>query len=461
LGEAGRFHPASPIDPSAEKGPTMAASAAAKLHRRIINAWCMYDWANSAFATTIMAALLPPYFSSVAAAGLAPNQATSIWGYSVSIAMLLAAVLAPILGAISDHTGSKKGFLRVFLGVAIVATGMLYFVGEGDWLFAVVFYVIASIGNAGANVFYDSLLPHVANPDEIDQVSARGYAFGYLGGGLLLLINLLWYLKPALFGFSDSGMAVRASFLSVAVWWAVFSVPLFRQVPEPPAYPQDTGLDPVRAGFARLKRTFGEIRRYRELFKFLIAFWLYADGIGTIIKMATIYGAEIGIGTADLAGALLLTQIIGVPMTFVFGGLARRLGTKRSIMLALSVYALITIAGYFMSQPWHFWLLAGVVGTVQGGSQALSRSLFGAMTPKDRSAEFFGFFDVSSKFAGIAGPLLFGLTSTLAGSSRWSIVSLVIFFVVGGLLLLRVDEHAGIAVATAENAAVAGIPSAE
>jgi UMF1 family MFS transporter len=429
----------------------MAAStvAAAKLHRRIINAWCMYDWANSAFATTIMAALLPPYFSTVAAAGLAPNQATSIWGYSVSIAMLLAAVLAPILGAISDHTGSKKRFMRVFLGVAIVATGLLYFIGEGDWLAAVIFYVVASIGNAGANVFYDSLLPHVAHADEIDQVSARGYALGYLGGGLLLLVNLLWYLMPETFGFADSGVAVRASFFSVAVWWAVFSVPLFRQVPEPPAYPHDTGVNPVRAGFARLGRTLHEIRRYRELFKFLIAFWLYADGIGTIIKMATIYGAEIGIGTADLAGALLLTQIVGVPMTFVFGSLAKRLGTKRSIMLALSVYAVITIAGYFMSQPWHFWILAGVVGTVQGGSQALSRSLFGSMTPKDRSAEFFGFFDISSKFAGIAGPLLFGLTSTLAGSSRWSIVSLVIFFVVGGLLLLRVDEHAGIAVATA------------
>ena len=438
----------------------MAVSVTAgRLHRKIINAWCMYDWANSAFATTIMAALLPPYFSGVAAIGLAPNQATSIWGYSVSIAMLLAAVLAPILGAISDHTGSKKRYMQVFLGVAIVATGLLYFVAEGDWLFAVVFYVIASIGNAGANVFYDSLLPHVANPDEIDQVSARGYAFGYLGGGLLLLVNLLWYLHPEWFGFSDGNMAVRASFLSVAVWWAVFSVPLFRQVPEPPAYPQDVGLNPVRAGFARLRRTFGEIRRYRELFKFLIAFWLYADGIGTIIKMATIYGAEIGIGTADLAGALLLTQVIGVPMTFVFGGLARRLGTKRSIMLALSVYALITVAGYFMSEAWHFWLLAGVVGTVQGGSQALSRSLFGAMTPKDRSAEFFGFFDVSSKFAGIAGPLLFGLTSTLAGSSRWSIVSLIVFFVVGGLLLLRVNEHEGIAVATAENAAIAGVPS--
>ena len=425
-----------------------------KLHRKIVNAWCMYDWANSAFATTIMAALLPPYFSGVAAAEMPAAQASSIWAYSVSIAMLVVALMGPILGAIADHTGGKKRFMRAFLVVAVIFTGLLFFIKEGDWRGAVVFYVLASIGNAGANIFYDSLLPHVAHPDEIDQVSARGFALGYLGGGLLLLVNLAWYMKPDWFGFADGNAAVRASFLSVAIWWVIFSVPIFRWVPEPPSSGSGEHISPVRAGFRRLTRTFREIRHYKELFKYLLAFWLYADGIGTIIKMATIYGAEIGIGTADLAGALLLTQIIGVPMTFVFGSLAKRLGTKRSIYLALGVYALISIGGYFMSEPWQFWVLAGVVGTVQGGSQALSRSLFGAMAPRARSAEFFGFFDISSKFAGILGPLLFGLTATLAGTSRWAIVSLIIFFVAGALLLSKVDEQEGIAVAQAENAAV-------
>ncbi len=422
-----------------------------KAYRRIVNAWCLYDWANSAFATTVMAALLPPYFSNVAAAGLPGAQATSYWGYGVSLSMVLVAVMGPILGAIADYAGGKKRFLGGFLVVALVFTGMLFFVGEGDWVAALVFYILASIGNGGANVFYDSLLPHVARPEEIDQVSARGYAMGYLGGGLLLAVNLAWYLMPERFGFADGSQAVRASFLSVAVWWALFSIPLFRRVPEPPATATGPRVNPMRAGFSRLRETFDRMQHYKQLWKFLVAFWLYNDGIGTIIKMATIYGAEIGIGTADLAGALLLTQFVGIPLTLVFGRLARRTGAKRAIYLALGVYTLISILGFFMTQPWHFWVLAGMVGLVQGGSQSLSRSLFGAMTPKARSAEFYGFFDISSKFAGIAGPLLFGLTASLTGSGRWSIVSLIVFFVAGALLLSRVNEQEGMAIARAEN----------
>jgi len=428
-----------------------AISIDLKRYRRMVNAWCMYDWANSAFATTVMAALLPPYFSKVAAANLSRVQASSIWGYSVALAMLVSAFLGPVLGAVADYTGSKKRFLFAFLLIGIAFTGLLALVGRGDWLPAVVFYVLASIGNSGANVFYDSLLPHVARPDEIDQVSSRGYALGYLGGGLLLLLNLVWYLRPELFGFPSGDAAVRAAFLSVSIWWAIFSLPLFLRVPEPPAT-ETLEMNPLKAGFSRLGQTLRAIRRYRELFKFLAAFWLYADGIGTIMKMATVYGAEIGIGTADLAGALLLTQIIGVPMTFLFGRLARRWGTKHAIYWALAVYTLVSIGGYFMSEAWHFWVLAGVVGTVQGGSQALSRSLFGAMCPKSRTAEFFGFYDISSKFAGIAGPFLFGLAAAIAGSSRWSIVSLVVFFVVGALLLKQVNEAEGIRVAREEDA---------
>ncbi|NLT74407.1 MAG: MFS transporter [Chloroflexi bacterium] len=421
-----------------------------QLHRKRINSWCMYDWANSAFATTIMAALLPPYFSNVAAAGLDAARASSIWGYAVSIAMVFTAFMGPIMGAAADYSGSKKRFMASFVLLAVIFTGCLYLIQEGDWILAVVFYVLASIGNAGANIFYDSLLPHVARPDEMDRVSAKGFALGYLGGGLLLLVHLLWYMKPGWFGFADGNIAVRVAFFSVAVWWVIFSIPIFRNVPEPPrSRSARTGGGVLSEGIKRLAQTFREVREYRQLFKFLLAFWLYADGIGTIIKMATIYGAEIGIGTADLAGALLLTQVVAFPMTILFGRLAKNMGTKRSIYLALGVYTVISILGYFMSQPWHFWVLAGMVGTVQGGSQALSRSLFGSMCPKDRSAEFFGFYDISSKFAGIAGPLLFGVTAAVMGTSRWAIVSLVVFFIGGALLLSRVDEDEGRAIARA------------
>lgn len=422
-------------------------------YRRRINAWSLYDWANSAFATTIMAAMLPPYFSGVAAATMAPAQASSIWGYATSASMLLTALLGPILGAAADYTGSKKRYMAAFLTLGVLFTGCLFLVERGDWRQALIFYVLAGIGNAGANIFYDSLLPHVARPEDIDRVSTRGFALGYLGGGVLLLINLAWFMQPAWFGIPDGNTAIRISFLSVAVWWVVFSIPIFRQVPEPPAAVRtELRGSALAGGFTRLRKTFREIRRYKQLLVFLIAFWIYADGIGTIIRMATIYGAELGIGAADLAGALLMTQIVGVPMTVLFGRLAGKLGTKRSIYVALGVYVCIAIAGFFMSAPWHFWALAGMVGTVQGGSQALSRSLFGSMCPKSRSAEFYGFYDISSKFAGVLGPLVFGLTAAMAGTSRPAILALISFFVIGGFLLSRVDEVEGRAIAKAEDA---------
>ena len=426
-----------------------------RAHRKIVNAWCMYDWANSAYATTVMAAMLPPYFSSVAqGAGFTGAQASSMWGYVTSLTMLIIAFTSPVLGAIADYTGSKKKFLLGFFIVAIAFTSLLIFIGTGDWLLCLTFFAMAGIGNAGANVFYDSLLPHVAHPDEIDQVSTKGYALGYLGGGLLLIVNLLMFTQPGWFGIPSEEWGIRLSFLSVGVWWVIFSIPMFRHVKEPPRSSDYVATaNPLRAGFKRLGHTFRDLRRYKQLLLFLVAFWLYADGIGTIMKMATIYGAEIGIGMTDLVGALLMTQFVGVPFTFLFGWLARKLGTKRSIFLALSVYVLVSIGGYFMAEAWHFWLLALMVGLVQGGSQALSRSLFGSMTPKARSAEFFGFFDISSKFAGIAGPLLFGVVGQLTGSSRLSIVSLVVFFVVGMLLLRLVDEKEGIRVAEEENRA--------
>lgn len=411
-------------------------------YKKMVRAWVMYDWANSAFATTVMAAVLPVYYASVAASTLPGNMATVTWAYTQSISLLIAAILSPLLGAVADFRGAKKKFLTAFMLIGVVGTALLYFVRTGDWVMALVFFVMGDLGFAGSLVFYDALLPHVAKPEEIDQVSSRGYAIGYLGGGLLLAVNLaMIMLAPK----ELTGLMTRLTFLTVALWWFVFTIPLLRTVPEPPnrVLENEAGRGSIAVSFRRLGQTFREITRYRDLFIFLVAFWFYNDGIGTIIKMATIYGAEIGIGQTTLIGTLLLVQFVGIPFAFLFGWLARKIGTKPSIYISLAVYTLIAIGGYFMSKEWHFWVLGVAVATVQGGSQALSRSLFGRMVPKSKSAEFFGFFSVSEKFAGIMGPFVFGIVGQAMGNSRLSIVSLVIFFIIGSLLLTRVNVQEG------------------
>ena len=415
------------------------------MKQKIVNAWCLYDWANSAFATTVMAALFPPFFRSVAiAGGVAPATATAAWGYITAMALLVVALLAPVLGAISDATGGKKRYLAFFAGLGILATASFLCIGESDWQLAGLLFIAGNVGFAGSIVFYESLLPHIATGGDIDRISTRGYAIGYAGGGLLLAVNVLWVMEPGWFGMPDAAFAVRAAFVSVALWWGGFTVPLLRRVPEPAVV---RSRHPVRDGLARLAVTFGEIRRYRQLLLFLIAFWIYNDGIGTIIKMATAYGDEMGIRVVDMTIALIITQFVGIPCTFLFGRMARRLGAKPSIFLALAMYVVIAIAGFFMRTATHFYILAGLVGTVQGGSQALSRSLFGAMVPRQKSAEFFGFFSTSAKFAGIAGPLLFGLVSQLTGQSRLSILALIVFFAAGAAVLTRVDVAEGIRIA--------------
>jgi UMF1 family MFS transporter len=422
-----------------------------KDRKKIVRSWQMYDWANSAFATTIMAAVLPEFFSSVAGSELEKTIASSYWGYSNSIAMLLIAVTAPILGAIGDHSGAKKKFLGGFAFIGILTTALLIGTGSGMWMYASILYIFGRVGFAGANIFYDSLLPHVATSDDIDRVSAGGYALGYLGGGILLALNLLMILKPTLFGIPNAEWGSRIAFMTVAIWWAVFSIPIFKNVPEPSTtLSRDESPNPVMAGYQRLKRTFRDIRRFKELIKFLVAFWLYNDGIGTIIIMAVIFGAEIGIGRSHLIGAILMVQFLGAPFTLLFGRLPKRISAKKSILFALCIYTIIAILGYFMKRPTHFWLLAILVSMVQGGTQALSRSMYGTMSPPSKSAEFFGFYNVSSKFAGIIGPALFGLVGQLTGSSRISILAIIIFFFVGALVLTTVDHSQGIQAALME-----------
>ncbi len=420
-----------------------------KAHKKAIQAWTMYDWANSTFATTIAAAVLPVYYSTVASANLQPHEATSNWAFTTTIALILVALLGPILGAMADFTGAKKRFMTIFVVIGVAGTALLYLIKSGDWFLASVFYIIGSIGFSGANVFYDSLLPHVAHEDEIDQVSSRGYAMGYAGGGILLAINLaMIMLSPD----NMTELMTRLSFLTVSVWWFLFTIPLWKNVKEPPRriFESEKGFNPVKASLSRLGNTFKEIKKYKELTKFIVAFWLYNNGIGTIIFMATIYGTELGFSSTTTIGTLLMVQFVAIPFAFLFGWLAKKLGTKKSILLSLFIYTLIAIGGYFLYKEIHFWLLGFAVATVQGGSQALSRSLCGRMMPKSKSAEFYSFFSISEKIAGTVGPLLFGIVSRMMGGSRLSIISLIVFFSLGALLLWRVDEKDGIAVADAE-----------
>ena len=417
------------------------------LHRPELRAWAMYDWANSAFMATVVTAVFPIYFASVAAADLDPATASFRFAVTTFVALSVVAVLAPVLGAIADFAGIKKKMLSAFLALGVVATACMFFIGRGDWLLAAVLFVAANIGVTASFVFYDSLLPHIASAEEMDRVSTAGYALGYLGGGLLLAVNLAWIQRPDLFGLGGSELASRLSFLSVALWWLGFSIPLFRTVPEPvlvlEAAELAAGQSVIRAAFARLGETLRELRGYKEAFLLLLAFLVYNDGIGTIIRMATTFGTEIGLEQGDLITAIMLVQFIGVPFALLFGQIAAWIGVKRAIFLSLAVYVVISILSYRMTTATEFYVLALLVGMVQGGSQALSRSLFASMVPRHKSSEFFGFFGVFEKFAGIVGPGVFAVMILVTGSSRGAILSIITFFVIGGGLLAKVDVEEG------------------
>ncbi|RKQ31255.1 MFS transporter [Oceanobacillus halophilus] len=415
-----------------------------KQRKKIQRSWMLYDFGNSAFATTIMAAVLPVYYSTVAASGLDDNLATSYWGYSQSISVLIVAVLAPILGAISDFTSAKKKFLQFFAFMGIIASVLLAFVGEGDYILASILFIVGSIGFSGANVFYDSFLPEIAKKDEIDKVSSGGFAYGYIGGGILLAINILMILNPNWFGLPNTTVATQISFVTVGVWWLIFSIPLIKNVKEEKKNHGKSDQSYVAIGFSRIGNTFKDIKRYKQLLIFLFAFWLYNDGLSTIIRMATVYGSSIGIGSNDLIVALLITQFVGIPFTFFFGWLATKITAKRALFITLFTYLGIVILGYFMNSALHFYILAICVGMVQGGAQALSRSIFGSMVPENKKAEFFGFYGISSKFAAVIGPFAFAFVGQVTGNSRYGIISLVVFFIAGMLILRRVDIEKGI-----------------
>jgi len=427
------------------------------LRKKAIWAWTMYDWGNSAFATTVMAAVLPNYFLTYIATN---NEALALWGYTVAIGSLFAALISPVLGAIADFRGSKKTFMAFFIGLGVLSTALMFFVQQpDDWLLGCILYVTGIIGFAGSLVFYDALLPHVANNDEIDYVSARGYAMGYIGGGLLLLINVIMIffgpnLVPDMPIEEATALMMRLSLVSVAVWWAVFSIPIFRHVKEPQRMIQkgEETLNVITVGFKRFFQALAEISNFRDLFTFLLAFLVYSNGIGTIITMAVALGTDMGFGTLTLIGTLLLVQFVAAPFAILFGKLPKKLGLRQTINLSLLIYIIIAIIGFFMTKEWHFILLGLAVATVQGGSQALSRSLIGQLMPKSKTAEFYGFFSVSEKFNTVLGPLVFAVVKTITGNSRLAIISLVIFFLAGIVILAKVNIERGIETAKAEDA---------
>jgi UMF1 family MFS transporter len=418
----------------------------------------MYDWANSAMHTMIVSAVFPIFFAAYAADGLPAATATFRYGIATTIALSIVAVLGPVLGAIADHHPIKLKMLRGFMSIGVVSVLLMFFIGQGQWLFAAVLFGFANIGVNGSFVFYDALLPHVAEREEIDRVSTAGYAVGYLGGGLMLAVCLLVIQNPAWLGIgpeaspTEASLPTRLGFVGVALWWAGFSIPLFRRVPEPRVRmlsEEERALGMVRAGFARLRVTVHELRRYRNAFLLLVAFLIYNDGIQTIIRMATIYGEELGIDRGAMLGAVLMVQFVGIPCAVLFGRLAKWIGAKEAIFAGLAVYVGIAVLGYYMQTALHFIILAGLVGMVQGGTQALSRSLFASMIPRHASGEYFGLFAVFEKFAGIAGPAVFALMIAVSGSSRGGVLSVVVFFVIGAVLLALVRVGEGRAAARA------------
>lgn len=406
--------------------------------------WALYDWANSAFAVTVMAGLFPIFYAEFWNYGVtSPESITFRLGMTNAIASLCVAAIAPILGAIADRSGKKSRFLMFFVFMGVVMSAALYFVGQGDWLTASVIYALGIIGFSGGNIIYDALLLNVTQGKKLDWVSSLGFSLGYLGGGLLFALDVLMVLKYESFGFSSADHAVLASFVTVAVWWAVFSVPIFLYVEDDLAKDKVSLRQAVRGGLSQLARTFREIRRLRMVALFLIGYWLYIDGVDTIIRMAGQYGLALGFERNDLIVALLITQFIGFPAALLFGWLGEKLGSKTGIYIGLTVYISISVWAIFMKEVVEFYALAVAIGLVQGGVQALSRSFYAKIIPINKSAEYFGFYNMWGKFAAVLGPALMGITASWTGNIRYSMFVVIALFIVGGLVLYFVDEEKG------------------
>ena len=410
---------------------------------RKLKGWALYYWGNHAFTTSIVTVFFPIFFKDYWNHGVGVSVSTFRLGLANSGASLIVALSAPILGAIADKGGHKKRFLisSAFLGAVMVFA--LHFVGLGQWQWAMFFYMAASIGYWWGNVFGDSMLVSVSEPGKFDMTSAIGYFSGYLGGGLFLIGGLAMSQKPEWFGLADAASAVKLILMLTAVWWLLFAIPLWLWTPEPAtsATTQNLGTTVVQA-FQQLVDTFRQVRAYKPVFMFLVAYWVYIDGVNTIIQMAVDYGKAIGFGTGDLIAAVVLVQIVGIPAALVFGRIGERIGPKRGIFVGLAVYVFVSLFASFMHTAWQFYLLAAMVGLVQGGVQLLSRSYYARLVPPARAGEFFGFYNMLGEFAAIVGPLLIGVVSLATGSPRLSILSVILLFALGAFLLTFVKTDA-------------------
>ena len=413
-----------------------------KKNKEIIS-WSLYDWANSTFSTTVMAGFFPIFFKQYWSTAADVTLSTWYLGLANSIASILVASLAPFLGAIADKASVKKKLLIFFAFIGVISTGSLSMVSQGHWRVAIIFYIAASVGFMSANIFYDSLLPSVAPKEKRDFVSSLGFALGYIGGAILFLINVTMYLNPEFYGIADAPTAIKISFLTVAVWWAVFSIPILIFVKEPLVQTDIGVFQSIKLGWSQLISTLKSIRELRIVATFLVAYWLYIDGVDTMIRMAVDYGTSLGFSSSSLITALLMVQFIAFPATLIYSWLAGKIGIKNGIMVGIIGYALISILGSMVSEEWHFYALAVLIACFQGGIQALSRSLYSRITPESRSAEFFGFYNMFGKFAAIIGPPLMGYIGLITGNPRYGILSIIILFILGGYFLAKVDVEEG------------------
>lgn len=399
--------------------------------------WILYDWANSAYSLAITTATLPIFFKSVAAYNLDSATSTAYLGYTNSIATLIISILAPILGSIADYKGYKKKFFTVFFLIGVLSTSLLSAVAEGDWILCIMIYIFSVIGFSGSNIFYDAFLTDITNVSRMDHVSSVGFGFGYIGSTIPFILSLLFITKPSIIGLTKVG-ATRLSFIITAVWWFIFTLPMLKNVNQ--VYYIEPSREPVKDSFNRLLHTLKSVKEYKNIFIFLIAYFFYIDGVSTIIKMSTAYGLDLGLSGDTLMIILLAIQIVAFPCALLYGKLAKIFSTRIMIFVGIIVYAIICIYAYFMNTTLDYWILAMLVASSQGGIQALSRSFYGKLIPKEKSSEFFGLYNICGRFSAIFGPLLVGVISQITGNSKLGVVSLIILFLIGGVLFLKVKD---------------------
>lgn len=402
--------------------------------------WALYDWANSAYSMTITSSILPMYFKSVAeAGGMSSSNSTALWGYTISLSTMVVSLLAPILGTIADYKGNKKKFFKFFFSIGVLFTTLLAFIPENNPILLLICYGFTLVGFSGTNIFYDAFLVDVSTKERMDRVSSYGFALGYIGSTIPFIISIAVVLLTQMKILPITlPLACKITFLITSVWWLIFSFPLLKNVNQ--IYYVEPEPNPIQKSFKRLFSTLKEIKSHRNIFLFLIAYFFYIDGVDTIIGMASSYGTDLGISMVTLLIILLLTQFVAFPFTILYGNLSEKFGGKKLLYAGIVTYTIICIYGYFIKTSLDFWILAMAVGSAQGGIQAISRSFFGKMLPKEHANEFFGFYNIFGKFAAIMGPFLVAIITQATGHTRNGILSLIILFVIGFICLRKVED---------------------